>query len=230
MFKINAEAREIRAMGIVGDPIDGFTNRQFIDALDQLGSGPLSIHLDTEGGDIFQGISIGNTIQTHQGRVTLTVDAISGSIGTVLMLPAEEIWVHESSMVVVHNPLTFAGGEADDFRQIANVLDLMADNIARQYGKRTNRSAEWWRATMQTETWFTAEEAIGVGLADAMVTDGATRTVTREGVKLAASLSASAIIPNAAATVAELQMRHRLDIVDGRRSKLKRPDGTAGSC
>ncbi len=72
-------------------------------------------------------------------------------------------------------------GEADDMRQIAEVLDKMNENIAGMYAKRTGKDTAHWRGLMSAETWFTAEEAKAEGLVDSVYSS----TKKKNGVRAA---------------------------------------------
>ena len=46
--------------------------------------GALEVHINSGGGDVFDGISIGNAIRAHKGKVTTVVDGLAASIASVI--------------------------------------------------------------------------------------------------------------------------------------------------
>ena len=68
-------------------------------------------------------------------------------------------------MMMIHNAWTMALGDSREFRKVADMLEKINQQIAFDYQARMNRSYEEIRAAMDEETWFTAEEAVNVGLA-----------------------------------------------------------------
>jgi hypothetical protein len=61
-------------------------------------------------------------------------------------------------------------GNSADLKDLAGRLDKMSDNIASIYAERTGGTVEEWRAAMRAETWYSAQEAVDVGLADRVAT------------------------------------------------------------
>jgi enoyl-CoA hydratase/carnithine racemase len=56
-------------------------------------------------------------------------------------------------------------------RELADMLDRVSDNIASIYAEadRKGKDADYWRALMREEKWFSADEAVEFGLADRVV-------------------------------------------------------------
>ena len=81
-------------------------------------------------------------------------------------LGADTIVASANSRVMVHNPWTIAAGEASDFRGTADILDKFAADIADTYAEHTGRSSGYWRQVMDRSEYFSAAEALEVGLVD----------------------------------------------------------------
>jgi hypothetical protein len=70
-------------------------------------------------------------------------------------------------MLMIHNPYTYAGGDAEDFRRVADVLDQTLEAIIAAYkAKAPNIDDAELRRMVNAETWLTANEAVALGLAD----------------------------------------------------------------
>jgi ATP-dependent protease ClpP protease subunit len=73
------------------------------------------------------------------------------------------------SFMMVHEAFGGCVGDAAELAAMSAVLDKISDNIAQIYASRTRRgTAADWRAAMAQESWYTADEAVGAGLADAV--------------------------------------------------------------
>ena len=70
------------------------------------------------------------------------------------------------SMMMIHDASTLCWGDEAEMVKTAEVLSKNSDNIAAIYAERAGGTAAQWRDTMKQETWFTADEAVGAGLAD----------------------------------------------------------------
>jgi ATP-dependent protease ClpP protease subunit len=145
--------------------------------------GPLEIHINSGGGDVFDGIAIGNALRKHKGMVTTVNDGVAASIASVILQAGQERVVEPGSMVMVHDAFGMCVGNAAEMAKMTEVLDKNSDNIATIYAERAGGTAADWRATMKDETWYTADEAVEAGLADRV---GAGVAAMPDGLDLAA--------------------------------------------
>jgi ATP-dependent Clp endopeptidase proteolytic subunit ClpP len=128
--------------------------------------GALEVHINSAGGDVFDGIAIGNTIRDHKGPVTTVVDGLAASIASVIAQAGQERIVQPGSMLMIHDAFGVCQGDASEMSKMAQTLDEVSGNLAGIYAGRSGKSQDTWRAAMKTETWYTAEEAVAAGLAD----------------------------------------------------------------
>jgi ATP-dependent protease ClpP protease subunit len=145
--------------------------------------GALEVHINSGGGDVFDGIAIGNAIRKHKGAVTTVNDGVAASIASVILQAGQDRVVEPGSMVMVHDAFGLCVGNAAEMAKMTEVLDKNSDNIASIYAERAGGSPADWRATMKNETWYTADEAVEAGLAD-RVGEGA--AALPDGLELAA--------------------------------------------
>ncbi len=68
--------------------------------------------------------------------------------------------------MMVHNPWTFAAGNAKELRKTADDLEKFEQSLMSTYMGRTNKSEEEVRSLLDEETWLTAAEAVELGFAD----------------------------------------------------------------
>ena len=172
MLSVYADAALIEAEGEVGYETDGFTRQMFREALTYM-SGDFTLRLQSEGGDVFTGQSIYNMLQRHDGKVRIELDSLCASIATIIMCGGDWLVARKNTTVMVHNPYTIAIGDADEFRHTADVLDKLTDDSAEIYAERTGKKPAYWRDVMSRETWYSAEQALEVGLIDEIEGSGA---------------------------------------------------------
>jgi ATP-dependent protease ClpP protease subunit len=143
----------------------GFTGRDVIEALAEIGPGDVTVRLNSGGGYVYEGTSIYNALRAHPGEVTVYVDAIAASAASVIALAGDRIVMRSGAMIMIHDPSGMTLGTADDHRGTADTLDKMAGIIAGIYAERTGHSAEEIRSLMLKETWLDADEAVEFGFA-----------------------------------------------------------------
>lgn len=126
----------------------------------------IKLRVNSRGGDVFDGFAIYNLLVDHPARVEADVDALAASMASVILMAAEEIRVAQGAMIMIHNPIALAFGEADDLRGTAELLDKVRDQIADAYVSRTGLGKDRIHEMMDAETWLTPEEAKANGFAD----------------------------------------------------------------
>lgn len=150
----------------------GVTAQDFINALGALPASTktINLRLNSPGGGVFDGLAIANQLREHPAQVNVTVDGIAASIASVIAMSGDTVAMGRGSQMMIHNPSGLVLGGSADMRAMADVLDKLAkDSIANAYQAHAGRkggSAEDWLDRMAAETWFSADEAVAVGLAD----------------------------------------------------------------
>jgi ATP-dependent protease ClpP protease subunit len=142
----------------------GVTAQDFINDL-KLVQGPIDLHLNSPGGEVFDGIAI-HAFLAARGGVTTYVDSLAASIASVIAMAGSEIVMGRNASMMIHDGFAFCVGNASDMREQADLLDRVSDNIASIYAERTGKPIEDWRAAMLAETWYIGQEAVDAGLAD----------------------------------------------------------------
>jgi ATP-dependent protease ClpP protease subunit len=147
----------------------GVTSGDFVDRLNGVDADTIELHIDSPGGDVFDGVAIYNNLRDHKARVEVIVDGIAASIASVIAMAGDTVTMNRGSSILVHEGHTFAIGEAADLRQTADRLDKVNNEIAGIYAARTGGTAEQWLDLMAVTTTFTPDEAVEAGLADTAV-------------------------------------------------------------
>lgn len=147
----------------------GQSASDFIAELSQVSAGSIDLHLNSPGGEVFDGIAIYNALKSHPANVTVYVDSLAASIASVIAQAGDHIVMRQGAQMMIHDAAGLCFGNADDMRGMADLLDRQSDNIAGFYAGRAGGTAKQWRTKMAAETWYTAEEAVAAGLADEAV-------------------------------------------------------------
>ena len=144
----------------------GLTASDFVRDLQAIKASRINLHLNTPGGDVFDGIAIHNALRQHSASVAVQVDSLAASIGSVIAMAGDTVTMAKHSTMMIHDPWGFAMGNAEDMRKMSEVLDQLGDTIAGVYAERAGGSVREWRDRMLEETWLTDREAVDLGLAD----------------------------------------------------------------
>jgi ATP-dependent protease ClpP protease subunit len=119
------------------------------------------------GGDLFDGLAMHNALSRLGERCTGRIDALAASAASVAVCGAHRVVIASNAMLMIHNPWTYAAGDAEDFRKVADVLDQTMEAIIAAYkAKAPDIDEVELRRLVAAETWLTANEAVALGLAD----------------------------------------------------------------
>jgi len=148
------------------------TGASFRDDLKALGDvKTINLHINSPGGSVFEGISIYNQLKQNKATVNVYVDGLAASIASVIAMSGDTIFMPENSMMMIHNPWTMTMGNAKELRKQADDLDRVGQQSVKTYlakadGKIDETSL---KQLMDDETWLSADEAVGYGLADEVI-------------------------------------------------------------
>lgn len=144
----------------------GVTAQDFVAELQSVSATSIELHLNSPGGDVWDGLAILNALRQHPANVTVIVDGLAASAASFIAMGGDRIVMARNSQMMIHEARTISIGNADDMRQTADMLDKVSANIASIYAERAGGDADDWRACMRAESWYSAEEAVRAGLAD----------------------------------------------------------------
>lgn len=165
----------------------GITANQFVQDLRAMDDGvsPVVAAFNSIGGDLFDGLAMHNALSRLGERCTGRIDALAASAASVAVCGAHRVVIASNAMLMIHNPWTYAAGDAEGFRKIADVLDQTMEAIIAAYkAKAPDIDEVELRRLVAAETWLTANEAVALGLADEV----------GDGVKVKACLGQGAVL------------------------------------
>lgn len=169
-----AERRiEIEVYGDIG--FWGITAADFVRDLKAQddGTSPVTVAINSPGGDLFDGFAIHNALQRLGERVTARIDGACYSAASVIASGARHVAMADNALFMIHNPWTYAAGDSEELRKVADLMDQAFDGIVASYRHRplTIDDAEL-RRLIAAETWLTAAEAKELGFVDEVIGGG----------------------------------------------------------
>lgn len=144
----------------------GVSAQTLVDQIRNLDVPQINLHLNSPGGEVWDGIAIRNALMDHPAKVTTIVDGVAASSASFIAMAGDEVVMNRNSELMIHDAQGLAMGDAATMVDLAQRLDQVSDNIASIYAARTGESVTAWRDRMRAETWYTAQEAVDAGLAD----------------------------------------------------------------
>jgi ATP-dependent protease ClpP protease subunit len=181
----------IRAAGDVGDNVitmydvigddpwtgGGVTAKRVAAALRAIGARDIEVHLNSPGGDMFEGIAIYNLLREHPGRVTVKVVGLAASAGSIIAMAGDEIQMGAASFLMIHNCWVMAVGNRHDMLETAAWLEPFDAAMAEVYATRSGQPVAsvigWMEASRGDGTYFGGTQAVELGLADSLLASDA---------------------------------------------------------
>ena len=128
--------------------------------------GDVVVWINSPGGDCIAASQIYNMLKEYPGNVTVKVDGIAASAASVIAMAGDRVYVSPVSMIMIHNPLTAAFGNAEDMQKAIEMLESVKDSIVNAYYLKTGLSKVRIGRLMDNETWMDAYKAVELGFAD----------------------------------------------------------------
>lgn len=148
----------------------GVTARQFASSLKALGDiDHINLRIHSPGGDVFEGIAIYNLLNSHPASKTVYIDGLAASMASVIAMVGNPVIMPENAMMMIHKPWGITGGDANDMRDYADLLDKVEGVLIPSYAKKTGKTPEELAVMLGEETWLTAQECVEHGFADQLL-------------------------------------------------------------
>lgn len=164
--------RVLRINGVIAEESwldDEITPAVFASELNA-GSGPVTIWLNSPGGDVVAAARIYNMLLDYPGKVTVNIDGIAASAASVIAMAASTVAMSPVSMLMIHNPATLAMGDKTELSRALDMLESVKDSIINAYQLKTGLSRAKLSKLMDMETWMDATAAIDLGFANEVLT------------------------------------------------------------
>ncbi len=166
-YKITAATKD-EVIVYIYDEISwwGIQAEQFVKDFNAIESKTIHLRVNSPGGSVFDGTAIYNVIKQHSSKVIAYIDGLAASISSAIVMAADEVRMAQNAFLMIHEPWSIAIGDAEEMRATADLLDKISGTLTKTYMDKSGMSEEEVKDYMAAETWFTAQEALDVGLVD----------------------------------------------------------------
>lgn len=148
---------------IFGDISDEFDAQVFAEKLNGLNGTEVVIHINSAGGSVFSAIAMSNAIKNYKGKITASIEGLCASAATLISSACPHVLIAQNSLMMTH-PVSVMLNKSCNMSQLANVQESLA-KVQEAY-ELTIKPRLKKPLDFNSETWFTAQEAVDFGLAD----------------------------------------------------------------
>lgn len=129
--------------------------------------GDITVHINSMGGEVAEGIAIYNALKASKARVTTVCEGFACSIASVIFMAGDVRVMRNASLLMIHEAWMSATGDAGDLRKAADDLETITELSKRAYMEHATDALtrDMLDQLMADETWVLPEQALEWGLA-----------------------------------------------------------------
>lgn len=147
----------------------GITAKKVAAQLRAIGDRDVEVHINSAGGDMFEGIAIYNVLREHPNAVTVKVMGMAASAASIIAMAGDTVEIGAASFIMIHNCWVLAIGNRHDMAETAEWLGPFDQAMRDVYVARTGQKADDVAAWMDAETFMSGSQAIERGFADSLL-------------------------------------------------------------
>lgn len=162
------DAATISILDVIGADMfgEGVTAKRIAGALRYIGDRPVTVTINSPGGDVFEGIAIYNLLRDHPSEVTVKVIGLAASAASIIAMAGDNVLIGRAGFMMIHNSWVVAMGDRNAFAEISEYLKPFDDAMADVYAQRTGTAVSQIASMMDAETWINGTKAVETGFAD----------------------------------------------------------------
>lgn len=148
----------------------GMTSETIISMLSGKDVTEIIIPISSNGGSVYEAYQIYNILRAHPAKKTAYLTGKCMSAGTIVASACDEVYSTHACIYMIHKALMgYTGGNADELRKDASILEKNDNIIAGILSRKTGMSVDDVLALMSEESYFTPNEALSLGFIDGIV-------------------------------------------------------------
>ena len=162
----------IHIQGFIGSSwfFEGNTDKGIKNILDSLGDKEeIDVVINSNGGDVFQGIAIGNLLKANKAKINIIINGLAASAASIIAMAGDSIQIYPNAQLMIHRASTWAEGNVDVFRQTADQLESIDKSVKASYQSRFKGTDDELDELLIAEKFMDAETAVSYGLVDEII-------------------------------------------------------------
>jgi len=179
-FRVRAETSGVLDLDVyetIGESFwgDSISAKDVLGQLREAKASQINVRINSGGGDLFDGIAIYNLLRASGAKISVIVDGVAASAASVIALAADPgaLTIASGAFMMIHEARGGVYGTASELEGAAGLIRKANATMSTLYSQAAAKrgvavDAETFAKLMAAETWLTGEEALVVGLADAV--------------------------------------------------------------
>jgi ATP-dependent protease ClpP protease subunit len=140
--------------------------------LQKMNGGPVELHINSPGGQVFSGQEMIDAVRNYAGQITARIVGTAASMASALAAACDSVTVTDQSSWMIHKAAGAAMGNSDDFQKMQKVLDGIDNQLANLYSQKSGKPVYEILELMRVESWYFGSEILEAGFADSYTETG----------------------------------------------------------
>tara|TARA_R110000850_G_scaffold172636_1_gene297961 strand:+ start:478 stop:1083 length:606 start_codon:yes stop_codon:yes gene_type:complete len=133
-------------------------------------SAPINLMINSPGGDIYEMFGIIDYIESLDVKVnTICRGRAFSAAAIILTCGTGTRMISKRSTVMFHQSSSFLGGKMSDITAYLDNVKSLETIIYGMLAEKSKKDEEWWKNKMRSDTFFTAEELLEIGVIDEII-------------------------------------------------------------
>ena len=154
---------KITISGEIGSAEGQVSSEWFKSQLPLNGTDPIEVAIHSEGGSVIEGFAIYDAIKNYAGPKKCIIASAAFSIASFIPMAFDDVEITPNGYMMMHNPYAMCEGDADEFVNMAGMLEGMKTNMVAAYSAKSGKSTDEVKAILDKETYLTASNALAHG-------------------------------------------------------------------
>jgi ATP-dependent protease ClpP protease subunit len=148
----------------------GVTDKKIASVLRQLQGKPITVEINSPGGNYFHGVAIYNLLRRHDAAVDVEILGVAASAASVIAMAGDTISIAANAEIMIHEARGLFLGTKSDMREAIDTLTHIDSAMCETYAARSGRTVEEFAAMIEgRDQYFRGQAAIDAGLADLLM-------------------------------------------------------------
>lgn len=144
-------------------------SKAFAENLQAITADVIDVRINSNGGDVFAAQAIYSSLKRHAAEIHVYIDGMAASAATIIAMAGDKVFMPENAMFMIHNPLTGVWGNANELREVADILDKVRETLLAVYRDKSGLADDKLIELMDDDTYMTAAEAHELGFVDEII-------------------------------------------------------------
>lgn len=153
--------------------MDATSPKKVKDILDSIeDNDDLEIEVNSPGGSVFAGSEIYTILRGYtKGNITINIVGTACSAAAFISsIPNAKCYISPTASIMWHRTsVGYCGGNTEDIAKVQNMLNSGDKAVANAFVAKTGKSMNEALEIMSKETWYSAQDAVAIGLADGIM-------------------------------------------------------------